>query len=190
MNTDLVILEELFPLSEADACAGLVLPVQQDWLGHGRQFALSAGDAVTAHQLVEARLMLAMGRMGLSPSLSRALALKAAPSVLWIALTDWPGTWVVEGPPGLARAYLDHLERLGDDPLQQMAGAATDGFFRYGIARDQDVEFVSTLSSEDLDDGPEIGAVLSLPAVARDLVRSTQRPLFTIIAPPSQGALA
>jgi hypothetical protein len=190
MNTDLVILEELFPLSEAEARAGLSLPEQQDWLDHGHQPALSAGDAVSAHRLAEARLMLAMGGMGVAPAFSRALAHKAAPSVLWIALTEWPRTWVVEGAPGQARAYRDHLEGLGDDHLKQMAGATADGLFRYGIARGQNLEFVPTVSPEDLDDEPEIVVVLSLSAVARELVHAIKRPLFTIIAPPSQGAFA
>ena len=71
--------------------------------------------------------MLVLRRMGLPLPQCRAAALKAAPSVLFIALANHPGLLAVDAAPEEAKRYIGDLERrMGDRYLRLIAGVGED----------------------------------------------------------------
>lgn len=178
--------EERFSPAELAACTGLSPSMQRDWRRHGHLRSEYRGSATfSARELAEVRLMVLMRQMGLGPSKSRSLADLVAPSVLWLALADWPESWAVDGRGGDVDAYRSSLEKLGDEHLRLMAGL--DGpAYRFGTLAGDTVQFTPALDQDELGQD-EITSIVNLDAVAARIVAAAGRPFFTIIAPPSGG---
>jgi hypothetical protein len=185
MSESFAFREERFTPAEAAACTGLTTTMQRDWRRHGLlPTRLGSPGSFTPLDLAEIRLMLQMRQLGLERSVSRPFAQVAAPMVLFFALADWPQSWAVDGAEEAAKTFRTHLEKRGDSHLRTLAGL-TSGLCRYGIGRDDSIEFVPSLSDELDGDAEEVTRILNLQAVAGRIVEAAQRPLFTIVAPES-----
>lgn len=128
------------------------------------------------------RIMMILRDVGLGPALSRPIAQQAAPSVIWLALTNHAETWTVDGDPKQAQAFRDRLDQLGDSHLRLMAGL-TDSPSTYGVARGGSVEFFTELDETSFDEDDEVETVIKLNAVAKRIALNATQPLMTVIPP-------
>ena len=175
--------EGLFTPAEAAACTGLSPAMQRNWRQAGHLPARTTGVALFGpRDLATIRLMVLLREVGLGPALSRPVAEEAAPSVVWLALTDHPETWTVAGPPEAADAYRQRLETLGDRNLRDMAGLMGRAF-AYGVAQGKTVQFFSEIDSETFNEDDEVESVIKLGAIAARIAREATQPLFTISTP-------
>lgn len=178
--------ENLFTPAEAAACTGLSPAMQRNWRQAEHLPARTTGVALfSPRDLAEIRLMVVLRDVGLGPALSRPIAEEAAPSVIWLALTSHPATWIVTGTSDQATSYRRRLEKLGDRHLRQMAGL-TGSVSRYGIARNGGVNLVSAMNDDVFEDADEdeVRSFISLNAVASRIAREASQPFFAISAPP------
>lgn len=126
--------------------------------------------------------MVVLRDVGLGPALSRPIAERAAPSVVWLALASYPETWTVSGAPEEAAAYRDRLDRNSDRHLQEMAGLAGPPAL-YGIAQGKTVQFFTELDETAFDEDDEVETVIKFSAVAKRIARALTQPLMTVITP-------
>lgn len=184
MTESVVYREAMFTPAEAAACTGLSPPMQRNWRQAGHLPARTTGMALfNARDLAVIRMMVILRDAGLGPTQSRPIAESAAPSVIWLALTDHAETWAVSGSAEEAEAYRQRLEKLGDQHLRDIAGLSGRAF-AYGIAQGGTVQLVSGIDEHLFDDDDdEVKSVIKLRGVARRIAREATQPFFTISLP-------
>ena len=174
--------EGLFTPAQAAACTGLSPAMQRNWRQAGHIAARTTEMALfSPRDLAAIRIMVVLRGVGLGPALSRSIAEQAAPSVIFMALGDYPSTWTVVGDAEQAAAYRERLE-LGDQHLRVMAGL-TGPDFTYGVARGKAVHLVSEINDEAFDADDEVESVIKLRVVAKRIALAATQPLMTLLLP-------
>jgi len=187
LNVALKFRETLFSPSEAAAITGLSLHLQRDWRSQGLLRSREGGHAsFTPRELAEMRVMVRLRSLGLPLTQVRPVAVRAAPSVIFVALAEYPdATLKVEGSDDKARQYLRDLERAKDGQylLTLAEVASQNDVYRDAIVANGTCELEHALHEDVLDDGTEVAGVVNLWAVAKAIAMATPRPLFTLVAP-------
>jgi hypothetical protein len=174
--------EGLFTPAQAAACTGLSPAMQRNWRQAGHIAARTSEMALfSPRDLAAIRIMVVLRDVGLGPTLSRSIAEQAAPSVIWIALSDYPSTWIVAGDAAQATEYRKRLES-DDSKLRSMAGL-TGPAYTFGIAQAGKVELTSAINDDCFDADDEVESVVKLAAIARRIATSATQPLVTVIPP-------
>ena len=125
--------------------------------------------------------MVVLRQMGLALPQCRAAALKAAPSVLFIALANHAGLLAVDAPPDEARRYIEELERrMGDRYLRLIAGVGEDEPHVVLIQGEHYLLLPNLQDPRATDPKVEASAFAYLPAVAAGLADKVKGPLFTL----------
>lgn len=175
--------EGLFTPAQAAVCTGLSPAMQRNWRQAGHIPARTTDMALfSPRELAAIRIMVVLRDVGLGPALSRTVAERAAPSVIWLALSDHPTTWTIAGDAKQADNFRGRLE-LDDGGLREMAGL-TGPAYTFGIAQGGIVELVSDISGDLFDDDDEVESVVKLTAVAKRIASTISQPLLTVILPP------
>lgn len=181
--TSIVYREGLFTPAQAAACTGLSPAMQRNWRQAGHIAGRTTEVALFGpRDLATIRIMVVLRDVGLGPALSRSIAEQMVPSVLWLALVNYPTTWSVAGDAEQAAAYRRQLELVGDFHLRAMAGLAED-VFTFGIVRDKTVHLVAEITDAAFDEDDEVERVIKLSAVAKRIALGTNQPLMTLILP-------
>lgn len=176
--------ESLFTPAQAAVCTGLSPAMQRNWRQAEHIAARTTEVALFGPQdLAAIRIMLVLRDVGLGPALSRPIAERAAPSVVWLILATYPDAWVVAGDPEYAAAYRDRLDLDGDRHLQVMAGL-TETPAIYGVAQGKTVHFFPELDETAFDEDDEVETVIKFGAVAKRIAAGLTQPLMTVIPPP------
>ncbi len=185
MNWPLSYREGQFSPVEAAACTGLSLTLQRDWRSLGHLPPRISGHArFTPRELAEMRTMVVLRRLGLGLAECRAAAMRAAPSILFLALADNERCLSVDAEPDRARRFLDALGYAHDERhLRTLSGA---GQLRYLfiLLEDEDCKLLPDLSAESLDNKTEGVTIAKLEVIAAKLVAAAPHPLFTVTVPP------
>lgn len=156
--------------------------MQRNWRQAGHIAARTSEMALfSPRELAAIRIMVVLRDVGLGPALSRSIAEKAAPSVIWLALSDHPSSWTVAGDPEQAADHRRRLE-LDDSRLRDMAGLSGPAY-TFGIAQSGTVELVSAINDDSFDADDEVESVVKFAAVARRIASSATQPLVTVIPP-------
>lgn len=175
--------EGLFTPAQAAACTGLSPAMQRNWRQAEHIAERKTEVALfSPRDLAAIRIMVVLRDVGLGPALSRPIAERAAPSVVWLALATYPETWTVSGNPEDAAAYRDLLDRNSDRHLREMAGLTASPAL-YGIAQGKTVHFFTTLDEAAFDEDDEVETVIKFSAVAKRIAKAATQPLMTVIAP-------
>ena len=176
----------MFTPAQAALCTGLSPAMQRNWRQAGHIAPRTSDIALfSPRELAAIRIMVVLRDVGLGPLLSRSIAEEAAPSVIWLALSDHPETWTVAGDTKNADSYRDRV--LADDGgLREMAGL-TGPAFAFGIAQGGSVDLVSDIDAESFGEDDEVESVVKLAAVAKRIASTISQPLVTVI-PPSARA--
>lgn len=175
--------EGLFTPAQAAACTGLSPAMQRNWRQAGHIAGRTTEVALFGpRDLAAIRIMVVLRDVGLGPALSRPIAERAAPSVVWLALLTYPETWTVSGDPEAAAVCRGRMDLDGDRHLQKMAGL-TGSPALYGIAQGKTVEFFTALDEAAFDEDDEVETVIKFNAVAKRIAKAATQPLMTVIAP-------
>lgn len=185
MDTTLSYREEQFSAAEAAAATGLSLTLQRDWRALGHLPPRTSGHArFSPRELAEMSVMVVLRQMGLPLPQCRAAAVKAAPSVLFIALTDHPETLAVDAPSEEAKHYIASLERrISEGYLRRIAGVGRQEPHIVLIQGDRFLLLPSLQDSKATDIKVRASAFAYLPAVAAGLADTVKKPLFTLVPP-------
>ena len=130
--------------------------------------------------------MVRLRSLGLPLPQVRPVAERAAPSVIFVAISNHrDATLKVEGPDENARQYLSDLQQATDGRyLLTLAEVASQtDVFRDAIVADGACELEHALHEDVLDEATEVAGVVNLWAVAKAIAMATPRPLFTLVAP-------
>ena len=188
MNWPLSYREGQFSPAEAAAIAGLSLTLQRDWRSQGHLRPRTSGRAkFSPRELAEMRIMVALRSLGLSLPERRAIAEQAASSVLYMALSDYPGSLAVEAPDrgGADRGdrYLKALDRGTDGRhLNQLSGLEEAPYF-YVLLQGRRGDLRYDLQEPALEPSVEASGLVNLQATAARLAEAAKRPLFTLLVP-------
>jgi hypothetical protein len=183
-SVDLVWTEVRFSPAQFARLSDLSTEMQRHWRARGL---LRARDAFTAsfgaRDIATVKLMLLFDQP--ERKRLRPLAERLAPSVLWLVLSNHRTSWVVEGPEQEARAYRRHLEMLGSQPIEFMAGLRSGEFKQYVlVVRGSEPMALRQLRDEFLCGGHERATVIDLKAAAsRIAARLGGAPLFRVQLP-------
>lgn len=178
--------ESQFTPSEAAGVTDLALHLQRDWRSQGFLRAREGTRAsFTPRELAEMRLMVKLRTFGLPLSQANAIAKVAAPGVIYAALANHLDRSIaVEGPSDLVSDYLEALENADDDYRSMLAELpALSQLWRHAIIQNGECELVYALEENILDETNEVAGLINLWAVAREIVSTAPRPLFTLVVP-------
>jgi len=176
--------ESLFTPAQTAACTGLSPAMQRNWRQAEHIAKRTTEMALFGPlDLATIRIMLVLRDVGLGPALSKPLAEKAAPSVIWLALSMFPNTWAVSGDAKQDKAIRDRMDRDSYRDLQVMAGL-TEAPALYGIAQGKTVNLFTELDGSAFDEDDEVEAVIKFGAVAKHIARGLTQPLITIFPNP------
>ncbi|MCV0414936.1 MAG: helix-turn-helix domain-containing protein [Brevundimonas sp.] len=179
--------EGQFTPSETAAITGTPLHLQRDWRSQGLLRARQGGRAsFTPRELAEMRLMMRLRGLGVSLPDARRAAVEAAPGVVFVALAQYRDqALTVEGTAAEAAAYIDSLERTGDQSymliLAELEGM--DQVYRHAVIEDGECRLLHALSEDAADEKVEAAGLINLWAVARAIAEALPRPLFTLVIP-------
>lgn len=172
--------ETLFTPAQVAECTGLSTAMQRNWRKAGHLPQRTSGVALfDPAELAAIRLMIVMRSMGFGPSISRPLAESAAPSVVWLILSDYPETWEVAAVEGGADEFRDELELAGDGHLRAMAklkGAPN----LIGVRTKSGLEFLTEQPDFQFDDDEEIETIIKMRGVARHIALNLDRPMMRV----------
>lgn len=179
--------EGQFTPSETAAVTGTPLHLQRDWRSQGLLRAREGGRAsFTPRELAEMRLMMRLRGLGVSLPDARRAAVEAAPGVVFIALAEHRGrTLVVDGTPAEGAAYIDTLEKAGDQAYMLIL-AELEGMnqvFRHAVIEDGECRLLHALTEDAADETVEAAGLVNLWAVASAIAKALPRPLFTLVIP-------
>lgn len=172
--------EGLFTPSQAALCTGLSPAMQRNWRQAGH-IAARTGDMAlfSPRELAAIRIMVVLRDVGLGPAISRSIAEEAAPSVIWLALSDFSQTLVITGDAKKAEDVRRRV-MLDDGGLREMAGLHGPAY-SFGIARAGDVDLVSDIDAGSFGDDDEVESVVKLANVAKRIASTITQPLVTVI---------
>lgn len=167
--------------AKVEHCTGLSTAMQRNWRKAGHLPQRTSGVTLfEPAELVAIRLMIIMRSMGYGPSISRPFAELAAPSVIWLVLSDYPESWEVDPTYSGADQFRHELNLSGDRHLKIMARLKGTPNL-YGVSRGAAVEFLSEPPGFELDDDEEIESIIKLRAVARRIAISLDAPLMRVV---------
>lgn len=187
MDVALKYRETLFSPSEAAVITGLSLHLQRDWRSQGLLRAREGGRAsFSPSELAEMRVMVRLRSLGLPLPQARLVAERAAPSVVYVALSEHSTAALsVEGPKENASKYLHSLDRATDGRylLTLAEVASPKDVFRNAIVADGECRLEAALHEDVLNETTEVAGVVNLWAVAKAITLAIPRPLFTLVSP-------
>lgn len=179
--------EGQFTPSETAAITGTPLHLQRDWRSQGLLRAREGGRAsFTPRELAEMRLMMRLRSLGVPLPDARRAAVEAAPGVVFSALAEHQKqTLAVEGTAAEATAYIDSLERAGDQSYMLILAEIDDmaQVYRHAFIEDGECRLLHALNEDAADETIEAAGLINLWAVAAAIAKAAPRPLFTLVAP-------
>ena len=187
MHVSLRYREEHFTPAETAAITGLSLTLQRDWRSQGLLRSRTSGRAsFLPSELAEMRLMVKLRELGFTLPVAREAADAAAPSVIFAALAEHSAkALTVDAPADQAEAYISFLEQQTDEGyLLTLAGlASVSDLRRHAILENGRWTLLRELEEDSLGDDVEAASVVHLWTMARVIVETAPRPLFTLMVP-------
>ncbi len=175
-----------FTPSEAMTITGVPLHLQRDWRSQGLLKARESGRAsFSPRELAEMRVMMKLRALGLPLAEAKKVAEDAAPGVVYAALANHPDrALVVDAPRDIAGKYLKALEQADDGYLLALSDlGSNEQVFRHALIQNGECRLLYALDENAVGDDVEVAGLVNFFGIAKEIVASAPRPLFTLVVP-------
>ena len=169
-----------FSASDAARATGVTAALQRDW--RRRSYLPSLGgkharfDAFVLSQLALAR---ALSNRSIGPAKAQEIVSRAAPTIVWNALINFPNLINVSGPKKYIERYSRRLEGSGDEFLK-LAGISEGLDVRFLVEFEDYLVMTAELDAVFKRSDSVVSFVIDLESIARSLAASIDGHLVTV----------